>query len=386
MKKISVFLLLVVMTLFCVAPVFAVEKTGVSNNEQLKVVYFYSSKCLACQSNKAFIANLEKVNGINLVSYNVDEVDCSSIQVAYAEHFGVKEADSLHVPYIYYADKACELIPSNHNQVLNEILDYVETGNFENFEYDESKCQTNIFENFLKNMTIPGILLAGLIDGINPCAISMLMVFYSFLILTENKKKIIGMSSLFITGIFLANFLFGLGVKTFYDAFAGNRIVLYCLYGAAISMCIVAITLNTIDIINSKKNIAAKNQLPDKIKYFLGNVLQGSVFSRFSIIIALFVGFLVGVVELACTGQIYFPTLTYMIQSTNYGIESILLLIAYNIMFVLPLIVITVIAGVIKEPEQIKNKIMSKNWLIKLIANVFFVIMIFILIKQIINV
>ena len=367
------------MSMACIVPAYAIEK-------ELDVVYFYSSKCLACKSNKAFIANLEKIDGVNLVTYNVDEVDCSSIQVAYAQHFGVKEEDSLHVPYIYYGTKALELLPANHNEVLDDILMYVENGNFENFEYDDSKCNTSVFEDFLQKMTIPGILLAGLLDGINPCAISMLMVFYSFLILTENKKKIISMSALFIAGIFLANFLFGLGVKTFYDAFAGNSIILYSLYGVAILMCMTAIILNTIDIVNSKKNIAAKNQLPDRIKYFLGNVLQGSVFSKFAVVIALFVGFLVGVVELACTGQIYFPTLTYLVQSTNYGVESILLLIAYNIMFVLPLIVVTVLAGIVKEPERIKNKIMSKNWLIKLIANIFFAIMIFILIRQIINV
>ena len=82
----------------------------------------------------------------------------------------------------------------------------------------------------MKDMTIPGILLAGLLDGINPCAISMLMVFYSFLLMTENKKKIILMSSMFIFGIFMANLSFGLGIKTFYNYFAGNAIIMYVLY------------------------------------------------------------------------------------------------------------------------------------------------------------
>ena len=99
----------------------------------------------------------------------------------------------------------------------------------------------------------------------------------------------------------------------------------------------------------------------------------------------MFVGFLIGVVELACTGQIYFPTLTYMIQNTQYGFKGIILLIAYNIMFVLPLIIITVAAGCFKEPEKIKNIIMKKNWIIKLCANIFFVIMLIVLLKQIVQ-
>ena len=84
MKKILILLLILLMSMACIVPAYAIEK-------ELDVVYFYSSKCLACKSNKAFIANLEKIDGVNLVTYNVDEVDCSSIQVAYAQHFGVKE-------------------------------------------------------------------------------------------------------------------------------------------------------------------------------------------------------------------------------------------------------------------------------------------------------
>jgi cytochrome c biogenesis protein CcdA len=355
--------------------------------EKLNVVYFYSSKCLACKENTSFIKNLETLDGINLIKYNTNEEDCTTTQSAYAEHFGVSEIDSLKVPYIYFGDKSYELSPSIHAKVLNEINDYV-SGNvdYENFKYDSDKCEKSPFEKFMEKMTVPGILLAGLIDGINPCAISMLMVFYSFLLMTENKKKIIIMSSMFIFGIFAANLTFGLGIKYFYNTFAGNGILLYALYGISIGMCLVAFILNTIDIINAKKNKEAKNQLPDRIKFKLSNILRNSIFSKFAAAVALLVGFLIGAVELACTGQIYFPTLTYMIQTTNYGFESIILLIGYNLMFVLPLIIITVIAAIIKEPEKVKTAVMKRNWLIKLVANIFFVIMIYILTKQILNI
>ena len=355
-----------------------------AKTQELDVVYFYSSKCLACKENRGFIEEISNLSNINLIKYNTDEDDYSNIQYAYAQHYHVPDADSLMVPMIYFADKYYELKPENHNQVKSEILAF-STGEqpFTNFEYNHDGV--NAFEELMSKMTIPGILLAGLIDGINPCAISMLMVFYSFLLMTEDKKRIIGMSVTFITGIFAANFVFGLGVKYFYNAFAGNAIVAYCLYGIAIGMCLFAIVLNTLDIINHRRNIEAKNQLPDKIKFKLSNILRNSVFSKFAIATALIVGFIIGVVELACTGQIYFPTLTYMIQNTNYGAQSILLLIGYNLMFVLPLIIITVIAGVIKEPEQIKNIIMKRNWIIKMVANIFFIIMSIILIRQMIQ-
>lgn len=377
-------ILLVFLSILVLVSCFSIP---VNAEETLDVVYFYSAKCLACKENKTFIKNLETLDGVNLIQYNTDAEDCSSAQYAYAQHYGVKEEQSLIVPFIYFGDKYYELSPANHSQVLSDIEEYISGEKpFTNFEYDPTKCELSPFEKFMKEMTIPGVLLAGLLDGINPCAISMLMVFYSFLLMTENKKKIVFMSSMFIFGIFFANLSFGLGVKFFYNSFAGNNLIMYSLYGVAIAMCVTAIVLNTIDIVNRNKNVEAKNQLPDRIKFKLSNILRNSVFSKFAILIALLVGFLIGVVELACTGQIYFPTLTYMIQSTNYGVGSIALLIAYNIMFVLPLIIITVIAGVMKEPEKVKNIIMKKNWIIKLCANIFFVIMTIILVKQLIQV
>ena len=349
--------------------------------EKLDVVYFYSAKCLSCKENKSFIEELKTIKGINLLLYDTDEQDYSDMQYAYAKHYNVGEESSLSVPMIYFGDKHYELSPSYHEQVRTEILQYTSGElSFTNFKYEGDG--QSAFDVFLSNMTIPGILLAGLLDGINPCAISMLIVFYSFLLMTENKKKIVGMSTLFIIGIFLANLTFGLGVKYFYDDFAGNAFVLYGLYGVAIAMCLFAIVLNTIDIINRNKNIESKNQLPDRIKFKLATILRNSAFSKFAAIVALGVGLLIGVVELACTGQIYFPTLTYMVQNTNYGLVSILLLVAYNIMFVLPLITITIIAGLVKEPEKIKAAIMKRNWIIKLAANIFFVIMTIILINQ----
>ena len=373
------FLVVICLILFLITSSFM----PIHADEKLDVVYFYSSKCMACKENSSFIENLSRIDGINLIKYNTNEADCSNIQSAYAEHFGVAEEKSIIVPYIYYGNKAYELSPELHSQVLSEIDDYISGKTpYKNFRYDGNSCELSPFEKFMEKMTIPGILLAGLLDGINPCAISILMVFYSFLMITENKRKIVLMSSMFISGIFLANFTFGLGFKAFYNVLAGNYIVMYLLYGMAILMCITAIVLNTIDIINHKKEIV-KNQLPDTIKYKMVNLLRKNVFSKFSVVTSIVVGFVIGVVELACTGQIYFPTLTYMIQSTNYGPKSILLLVLYNIMFVLPLIFITVIAGCIKQPEQIKGVIMKKNWLIKFIANIFFIIMSIILFKQI---
>jgi hypothetical protein len=51
-------------------------------------------------------------------------------------------------------------------------------------------------------------------------------------------------------------------------------------------------------------------------------------------------GFLVSLLELACTGQLYLPTITFMVGDPNMEAKALFFLLLYNIMFVLPLAVI----------------------------------------------
>ena len=50
-------------------------------------------------------------------------------------------------------------------------------------------------------------------------------------------------------------------------------------------------------------------------------------------------GFLVSVFELACTGQVYFQTLVYLVRMKRQA-YSVVLLLLYNFGFIVPLIVV----------------------------------------------
>lgn len=379
LRSVLLFLCIVLAAL----PLLPFNISAAEHDQNLKVVYFYSAKCLACRENKDFIDRLGSTKGINLVTYNTEGGGCASLQMAYAEHYGVSEADSLEVPYLYFGEEAISLSPSNHNETLKKIEEYLSgKKSFENFEPDGS-CQSDdktLFENLYEKASVAGILMAGLVDGINPCAISMLLAFFSFVLCVAEKKKAIWMSTAFIVGIFLANFTFGMGVKVIYQYLAGSAVLLTFLYLLSVSVCVIAFIINTMDLINSKKE--AKNQLPDGIKFKLNSAMRKAATAKFAVPTALVIGFLIGAVELACTGQVYLPTLTYMLSTGRETVEVVLLLIGYNIMFVLPLILVTVVAGVVKSPERTKTRVLGKMKPVKIIVNIFYIIMIIILIHQ----
>ncbi len=91
-------------------------------------------------------------------------------------------------------------------------------------------------------------------------------------------------------------------------------------------------------------------------------------------------GITLSITELVCTGQIYFGIL-YGIHTVGSG-YAYFLLVFYNLMFVLPLIVIAVLAIRLKSVITISNWIREHLASIKLFTAIFFlVIFVFFLIR-----
>ncbi|OGC42161.1 hypothetical protein A2Y85_01005 [candidate division WOR-3 bacterium RBG_13_43_14] len=54
---------------------------------------------------------------------------------------------------------------------------------------------------------------------------------------------------------------------------------------------------------------------------------------------------MVSILEFGCTGQVYLPTITFMVTRTGGTFKPLLSLFLYNLMFVVPLIVIALSAS-----------------------------------------
>ena len=52
------------------------------------------------------------------------------------------------------------------------------------------------------------------------------------------------------------------------------------------------------------------------------------------------VGFLVSLLEAVCTGQIYLPVISIVVRTSDLRIKALFYLLLYNLMFVVPLVVI----------------------------------------------
>ena len=356
-------------------------------SEKLTIVYFYSDSCSSCKEVKPIIDAIKKDKQISVIEYSIDDPSNLAIQEQYAKYYKIDEAKQHNIPMLFLGSR----IFDNNSDIKNNLLWTIELAKKEPSKYQtyimelDKDMEKSFFKEKAKEITFAGILLAGLLDGINPCAISVLMIFCSFLLFRGKKKTVIPIAIIFIAGSFISNLAIGLGLFTILKTISGSTAIMVSVYVVSIILCIIAVYLNTIDIINGfKKNdiTGFKNQLSTETKFKISEIFRKAVSTKFIVLVAFIAGVIIAAMEFSCTGQVYIPTITYMINA-ELSISYILMLVLYNIMFVLPLILVVLLLLLIKEPEDIKGRFLKYSHIIKIIANIFFMIMIVIMVTKI---
>jgi len=104
-------------------------------------------------------------------------------------------------------------------------------------------------------------------------------------------------------------------------------------------------------------------------------------------IASLVTGVLVSFVEFMCTGQVYLPTIVYVINSAGVSADALGFLVIYNLGFTVPIIAITLIAYFSSSTKKIQEYMTSTNAAAKIklimgaLFTVFFIIMLNITLK-----
>ncbi len=203
---------------------------------------------------------------------------------------------------------------------------------------------------------------AGLTDGINPCAFTVIVFFISYLALQGYRKLeliIIGLS--FIFAVFCTYLLLGLGIFNFLYRLEAFWVIAKIFN---ISIGLLSLTLGGFaiyDLLKFRKTRDSEGmllQLPKAIKDRIHAVIgmhyrkdkrtetKITVWRRMSklILSALVTGFLVSILEAVCTGQLYLPTISFILKTTPLKLKAFSYLVIYNIMFVIPLFIIFLLA------------------------------------------
>ncbi len=230
-----------------------------------------------------------------------------------------------------------------------------------------------MFSNYLATnghgFFLPVIMTSALIDSLNPCAISVLFLTITFLFsLGKNRKFVLLSGGVYILAIAIVYTLIGLGTLKALSFFSVPNIM--AKVGASILLLYSAIGLLN----EFFPNFPIKLKMPESTHATIAKVIhRGSVPAFFLL------GALVALFEFPCTGGPYLFVLTLLHDYANFW-KGFWYLIIYNLIFVLPLILILAFATnrfMIEKIDRLRRLETKKARVMLLLVLVVFGLIIF---------
>lgn len=350
-----------------------------STENLLPVQIFYSSNCNECFDilNETIPAISQKYfEQVQIKAFDIGIEENYLKLVLLEKQFGVSENESV-VVFIgdtaYLAGK--KRIKENINSAIKSAL--ISQGEIKTV--NPSKQDRTLLVEKFNSFGISGLVIAGFLDGINPCAFTTMLFLISFLAFTgKSRRQILLASVIFISAVFIAYFLLGIGIFSAFQKLAEYKLLSRITYYITLAFMFGLAVLALYDIITYLRTAKTKGmvlQLPDTLKERMHFVIRNN-FSTGSLILGAFIaGFIVSLFEAMCTGQMYVPTIMYVFKIPELKIHALLYLLLYNFMFILPLIFVSVLffAGV---SSQKLNDFSKKNFVfVKIAIFAFFVVM-----------
>jgi len=186
------------------------------------------------------------------------------------------------------------------------------------------------------------ILSAGLLDGINPCAFATLVLFVTMLSCYKATwREVISCTLVFAAAVFATYFALGAGLAETVRVVQRARGLAAALHWGMVALCVVFAVVSIRDawrIHRSGRAEEAVLGLPASWREKIARLLGAHVGRKRWLAGVFGVGVIVSLLESICTGQVYVPTLTYMVRTTPERWQALSMLAAYNAMFVMPLL------------------------------------------------
>jgi len=227
-----------------------------------------------------------------------------------------------------------------------------------------------------RGFSVGAVVVAGLIDGINPCAFTTIIFFLSMLAyLGRSRRQMALVGTGFTVSVFGTYLLLGLGAMGAIKAFSVSHGLSAALAYAVAALAFVLAGWSLLDCIRCARSgdvHTATLGLPKSVKARINKVIRVGLSTKGLLIGSITVGALVAMLESLCTGQVYLPTIMFVVRCPSLRTGALGYLVLYNLMFVAPLVAILVIAYLGVGSQQLGEFLRRRLALFKLAMAVLF--------------
>jgi cytochrome c biogenesis protein CcdA len=309
---------------------------------QADIAYFSEPTCPACQLASLAIDHLRRrYPHYRIARVNAGTAAGIALQEECNRAYQVPRRDRDRIP-IAFAGRRYFL---GVDAVAKELPAYLSAGPLPRPNRPLRRRQSGpmILSERFHSLGAAPVLVAGLVDSVNPCAIASLIFFLSYLTLGGRRPRdLLWIGGLFTLGAFLTYFLIGLGLLQALHSLRAIPALARGLYPLA---ALITLALGGFSFLDYRRARAGNTaeialQLPRGVKLRIHHVIRTRLNMRHLALAAFVTAILVSGLQFVCTSQIYLPTLMYMAQAGDQRLRATALLLLYNLMFVLPLILL----------------------------------------------
>jgi cytochrome c biogenesis protein CcdA len=308
----------------------------VSSQNSTCIYFFHGDGCQHCAKVESYINNIELSSQSSLNIHKFEIYNNRSNMLLLNQYFDAYNISNSErgIPVVLIGnsyligdspilENLVSLIGQNHG---------VECPDFKTITV-ESNTEDALAVEKLNSLSILTVVGAALVDSINPCAIAVLLILMSALLVAGDKRRALRAGIAFTISIYVAYFLFGVGL------FSAIQIsgLSYWFYKIVGFLAIVIGLANIKDFFwygGGGFVMEIPRSWRPKLKEMLGKVTTP--------LGAFLMGFIVCLFELPCTGGPYIVILGLLADKMTM-LDSVPLLLLYNLVFVLPLIILTLL-------------------------------------------
>jgi len=294
--------------------------------EEICIYFFYREGCPECAEVQPYIEAIQKTySNVVIHKFEIGNPENAKLLTNLWDTYQVPD-EKRTVPIVFISNKY--LVKKTEIYSLVDEIDSLQDMGCDCPSIKEDESPLN--PGHLSFWVITGAALA---DSLNPCAIAILIFLLGSLALVKQAKKVYRTSFVFIITVFITYFLVGLGLLYFLRV-SGISHLFYQFVGI---LAIVIGVLNIKDFLWPSGGGFAI-EVPQRWRPYVEKLVREIA----GPVGAFLTGFAVALFELPCTGGPYIYILGLLAQTTTRPL-AVFMLLYYNLIFVLPLIIITVL-------------------------------------------
>ncbi|MFH1066176.1 MAG: cytochrome c biogenesis protein CcdA [Nanoarchaeota archaeon] len=336
--KIRIFAVLLI--IFALIPTLAAAE-----DKHIDLLVFHGQGCPHCAAEISFLESIQdKYPGLHITLYEVYfNAENNALFHQLSDAFNTE----IHgVPTVFIDDKVIAGFSKSIGETIEQEIQKCKTDGcpspLEKIGQTEPSSETVISvgdvspaENpnkteALKRITMPAVISAAFVDSINPCEFAILIILLTTILAAGIRKRALYAGLAFSLSIFISYYLMGIGLYSAIQA-TGISKAFY------VVMAVVAIIIG---LFNLKDYLWYGKwfimEVPLSWRPRMKTVLKGIT----SVPGAFLIGFVISLFLLPCTSGPYIVILGLLAETTTRN-HALLYLLLYNLIFVLPMIGIT---------------------------------------------